>query len=224
MQIGLIGGIGPAATDFYYKRIIASYASHNRNLELTTVHADSSTLLDNLVRNDANTQVAIYQKLTGRLKVAGAGCVVITSIAGHFCIKLFEESAPLPVIDMIDVSNKAIKKSGYERIGILGTKTVMETKFYGGVPSADVIAPKGEQLINVHDAYLAMAKSGSASHEQKDIFANAIDQLRYEEKVDAIMLGGTDLALVYSGDNSDFPIIDCAAIHCDAVVDWALNN
>jgi aspartate/glutamate racemase len=27
MHIGLIGGIGPAATDFYYRRLISTFAS-----------------------------------------------------------------------------------------------------------------------------------------------------------------------------------------------------
>lgn len=29
MHIGLIGGIGPAATDFYHRRLIAAFAARN---------------------------------------------------------------------------------------------------------------------------------------------------------------------------------------------------
>jgi aspartate racemase len=45
MHIGLIGGIGPAATDFYYRRLISTFASRKAALELTIVHADTPTLL-----------------------------------------------------------------------------------------------------------------------------------------------------------------------------------
>jgi hypothetical protein len=48
MHIGLIGGIGPGATDFYYKRLISTFARKNATLELTIVHADTPTLLSNL--------------------------------------------------------------------------------------------------------------------------------------------------------------------------------
>jgi aspartate racemase len=48
MHIGLIGGIGPAATDFYYRRLISIFASRKAALDLTIVHADTPTLLDNL--------------------------------------------------------------------------------------------------------------------------------------------------------------------------------
>ena len=40
MHIGLIGGIGPAATEFYYRGLIDRYANSNRALDLTIVHAD----------------------------------------------------------------------------------------------------------------------------------------------------------------------------------------
>ena len=88
MHIGLIGGIGPAATDFYYRRLISTFASKKAALELTIVHADTATLLGNLTRNDAASQVAIYMKLTNRLAAAGAGCVAVTSVAGHFWMAL----------------------------------------------------------------------------------------------------------------------------------------
>jgi len=60
MHIGLIGGIGPGATDFYYRRLISTFARKNATLELTIVHADTPTLLSNLTKNDAAAQTAIY--------------------------------------------------------------------------------------------------------------------------------------------------------------------
>ncbi len=39
---------------------------------------------------------------------------------------------------------------------------------------------------------------------------------------EAILIGGTDLALVFSGLTAEYPIIDCAAIHADAIAKRAL--
>jgi aspartate racemase len=160
MHIGLIGGIGPAATDFYYRRLISTFASTGRALELTIMHADTPTLLNNLASDNSVAQVAIYQRLTGRLAAAGAECVVVTSIAGHFCINEFEQSSPLPVINMIPEVNQSIRQRGLERLGILGTRTAMETRLYGGVPSVQIIPPSGQDLDRVHQAYIDMAASG----------------------------------------------------------------
>jgi aspartate racemase len=223
VQIGLIGGIGPAATDFYYRRLISTFSAKKTPLELTIVHADAPTLLGNLASHDVAAQVAIYMKLTNRLAAAGAGCVAVTSIAGHFCIDAFRASSPLPVVDLISEVDKAIGKSGYERIGILGTRTVMETRFYGAISRATIIPPGGPDLDDVHQAYATMATSGVVTDAQREVFAGASQRLLKDSGAQAIMLGGTDLALVFDERDAAFPIIDCAAIHADAIAGFATS-
>ncbi|MEM7283262.1 MAG: aspartate/glutamate racemase family protein [Pseudomonadota bacterium] len=222
MQIGLIGGIGPAATDYYYQSLIAQFADKKIPLDLTIVHADSPTLLSNLAANDIDSQVSIYHRLTERLAKAGAECVVVTSIGGHFCIDAFKQVSPLPVIDMLEAVAKAVADKAMSRVGILGTKTVMETKFYSGLGSIEVVPPEGEALGDVHDAYVTMASAGSVSQGQRSIFDAACKWMIQQKEVEAILLGGTDLALVYRQGETDFPIVDCAAIHVDAIVGYAV--
>lgn len=223
MQIGLIGGIGPAATDYYYRRLIAEFAGRKKALELTIVHADTPTLLHNLECNDIDAQVEIYSRLTDRLVSVGAECVVVTSIAGHFCIDTFKESSPLQVIDMITEVNEAIRARELTRVGIIGTRTVMETRFYSGISTAEIITPIGSMLDDVHAAYVSMAASGHVTSSQRAFFDSACEWLVQAAEVDAIMLGGTDLALVYKEGQTQFPVVDCAAIHVDAVVRHATS-
>jgi aspartate racemase len=119
MHIGIIGGIGPAATDFYYRRFIRIFALEKSPLDLTIVHADTPTLLDNQSRHKAAQQAAIF------------------------------------------------------------------------------------------------------AHQ---IFHSAANRLIEERGADAIMLGGTDLALIFDEQRSSFPLIDCAAIHADAIARRALSG
>jgi aspartate racemase len=222
MHIGLIGGIGPAATDFYYRRLIGAFAAEGVPLELTIAHADTPTLLRNLARHDGAAQIAIYAKLTDRLVAAGAGCIAVTSIAGHFCIEAYKAVSSLQVIDMIFEVNRAIAARGHARIGILGTRAVMETQFYGGVSTATIIPPPASDLDDVHKAYVTMAASGTVTEAQRQVFVAASHRLLNEAGVEAIMLGGTDLALVFNESETAFPIIDCAAIHADAIARFAM--
>jgi aspartate racemase len=221
MHIGLIGGIGPAATDFYYRRLISTFAGANKPLELTIAHADTPTLLSNLAANNVAEQIAIYMKLTKRLQAAGAECVVVTSIAGHFCIKPFIALSPLPVVNMISEVDKAITQRGLKRIGILGTRTVMETKLYGSVTAAEILPPRDKDLDAVHEAYVAMAATSVVTPEQRSVFISAIERLM-EDGAKAIMLGGTDLALAFNEQNTAVPLVDCASIHVDAIVKMAM--
>jgi aspartate racemase len=221
MHIGLIGGIGPAATDYYYRRLIASFAARGEPLDLTIVHADAPTLLTNLASNAVAEQVAIYARVTERLAAAGAHFVAVTSIAGHFCVDAFAAVSPLPVVNMVSAIADAITARGLARIGILGTRTVMETRLYGAITNAEVIPPRGRMLDDVHSAYSAMATAGVVTDAQRAVFNAAAEALLAQDKVDAIMLGGTDLALAFDAATSMFPLVDCAGVHVEAIVDRA---
>jgi aspartate racemase len=223
MHIGLIGGIGPAATDYYYRRLIKEFAVREKTLEMTIVHADTPTLLHNLEYNEIDSQIEIYNRLTDKLVSVGAECVVVTSISGHFCIKTFMDNSPLQVIDLIAEVNEAIRVRELTRVGIIGTRTVMETRFYSGITTAEVITPVDKMLDDVHAAYVSIATSGQVTSRQRAVFDLACEWLIQEAKVDAIVLGGTDLALVYNEDQTQFPMLDCAAIHVDAIVRIATN-
>ena len=216
MHIGLIGGIGPAATDVYYRALISKAAKSNRDLELTIVHADTPTLLDNLTKDDQATQCDIFLRLTDRLQAAGAGCVVVTSIAGHFCIDPFTKSSPLRVIDLTKVLSEWLKNQGLRRVGVLGTGTVMATKLYGKLPSVEVIAPAGAELQSVNDAYVALAKSGTSTPELQGVFFKAGRDL-IDRGAQAVLLGGTDLNAAFSGTDCGFPIVDCAGVHIEEI-------
>ena len=222
MHVGLIVGIGPAATDFYYRRLIATLAAAaGVALELTM--SDTTTLLRNQAVGDAAAQVAIYRHLAERLKAVGAAVLAITSIAGHFCIDEFLAVAPLPVIDMLSVVDRGLAARGLHRVGILGTSVVMQTSFYGAARTTEIIPPPAEMLRKVHDAYVAMASTGTVTPGQRDVFFSAGRAMLRDSGVEAIILGGTDLALAFAGQDPGFPVFDCAAAHADAMAEAAMT-
>lgn len=224
MHIGLVGGIGPAATDTYYRGLIAAAAERGFALELTMVHAEAQTLLKNQGAGDAAAQADIFRRLAERLQSAGADVIVITSIAGHFCIEDLKRTSPLPVIDMIEEVERSLEQRGLRKVGVLGTRIAMETGLYGRVHAAQLLAPAGDELGAVHEAYAAMAATGTVTPEQREVFLKASRRLADDQGAEAIMLGGTDLALVFDGNDYGFEIVDCAKIHVDAIARRAASE
>jgi len=140
MHIGMIDGIGPAATDFYYRYLIAALARAGKDLDLSMAHADTPALLRNQAKNDVGSQVEIYSRLANRLRFAGAQVLAITSIAGHFCVNEFKRVSPLPVIDLLNEVRTEVGRRGLTRLGLIGTRNVMTSRFYRPVAC---IAPRG---------------------------------------------------------------------------------
>jgi aspartate racemase len=217
MHIGLIGGIGPAATEFYYRGLIDRHARANTSPELTIVHADVREMTRNLSRGDAARQAEAFAPLTQRLAEAGAELVAVTSMGGHFCIRELMARSPVAILNAIPEVAAEIGRRGLKRIGILGTRMVMETRLYGALASASVLIPEGEDLHEVHKAYAEMASVGRVSQAQRAVFFSAGEALYRQRGAEVILLGGTDLFLAFQGEDCQFPILDCADIHVEAL-------
>jgi aspartate racemase len=217
MHIGLIGGIGPAATDFYYRGLIDRARAAEVPLACTIAHADVREMSKNLTGGNPKRQAEIFADLVARLKRAGADVAAVTSMGGHFCINELLPISPLPLVHGIHAVEAAIRRSGLKKIGVLGTKLVMETKLYGSIASAELIAPEGYLFNDVGDSYSTMAGIGHVTEEQREIFFTAGRWLVRERGAQAIMLGGTDLFLAFRGREEPFPLVDCADIHVDAI-------
>lgn len=217
MHIGLIGGIGPAATEFYYRGLIDRHARAGTAPDLTIVHADVRDLARNMSEQAPQRQADIFARLVARLAGAGAEIAAVTSMGGHFCISELEAISPLPLLNAIPEVERAIRDRGLTTIGIIGTSTVMRSGLYGGLASTRTVIPTGDELRLVHDNYSAMAGAGRVTNAQRQVFFAAGERLCREQGAEAVLLGGTDLFLAFAGQDCGFPVMDCADIHVEAL-------
>jgi aspartate racemase len=217
MHVGLIGGIGVAATEFYYRGLIARHEKSGIALDLTIVHADVNELTQNAAKGEARKQAENFAKLIARLAAAGAGAAAVTSMTGHFCIRELEAMSPLPLINVIPEIDAELRRRNLKTVGILGTRTVMGTKIYGGISSAAVVLPQGDAFDLVHTNYVDMALAGRVTQAQREVFFSIGRRLCEEQGAEAVLLGGTDLCLAFQDRDCGFLVIDCADVHIDAI-------
>ena len=217
MHIGLIGGIGPAATEHYYRHLVRRHEAAGRRLELTIVHADVHTLAANAVAGEIGAQAAEFVALTGRLKAAGAEAVAITSIGGHFCLDAFGPVSPLPVLSVVPAIAAGLRDSGIGRVGLIGTAVAMTSGIYGGLAGIETIIPKGDDLQAVHDAYFALAKVGAVTEAGRELFFRMGRDLIERQGAEAVLLAGTDLFLAFEDRDPGYPVIDGALLHVGAI-------
>ncbi len=223
MHIGLIGGIGPAATVYYYRELVRLFAKADKKLSLTIVNADSREMVGNLVAKNTRAQAEIFIHFAAQLEAGGCDVVALTSMGGHFCIADFEPLSPLPVINAIPVMNREFASQNLKRVGILGTSAVMNSGLYG-VTSTQVIAPAPQERQRVHDTYVAMAETGVATNEQRTYMEDVASRLVEDEGVEAIVLGGTDLFVAFDKPLYPYKIFDCAIVHAQAIARRAMNG
>lgn len=191
MHIGLIVGIGPAATDYYYRYLISAMAKEGLNLQLTMAHADTPTLLRHQAENNQGAQVAIYLHLAERLKRCGIERIAVTSIAGHFCIEAFKEVSPVPVIDLLETVRAEVQFRAFKKVGLLGTRVVMASSGIATEQHREVFLRAGKSLVNEYGC-------------ESILLAGTDLALVFNKKFDP-----------------GFPLLDCAEVHAAAIAQCA---
>ena len=220
MHIGLIGGIGPAATIVYYQRLCAEMRTRGQPLELTIVQADVDELVRNNLADDRDAQAAVYLGLIKRLQAAGADCAAITSLGGHFCYDETRSQSPLPLVSAVEPLDAYFAEQGLKTVGLLGIDVVMRTRLYGQLQHTKAVIPT-EDLDLVAETYRNMAIRGACHENERAIFFNAAQRMVDEQNAEAIVLAGTDLGLAFDGYDRDYRVIDALDVHVALLADLA---
>jgi aspartate racemase len=219
MHIGLIGGIGPAATVVYYQRLCAAMAARGQPLELTLVQADIHMLIRNNLADKRAEQAEIYARLIDRLKAAGAECVAITSLGGHFCFDETVALSSLPLVSAVAPLDAHFAAQGFGTVGLLGTRVVMRTRLYGQLQRTKANA-LDDRIEELGQLYQEMAVAGTCDAATRARFLDAGEQMM-AAGAQAVVLAGTDLNLAFDGQDPGYPVIDALDVHVAVLADLA---
>ena len=220
MHIGLIGGIGPSATVAFYLQLVDRFKALSKPLDLTIVNAHMPVLATNAAENKKDDQARVFAGHIDQLKNGGCDIAMITSLAGHFCFAETEALASLPLLNGLEVIDRYCEERGIKRIGLLGSPSVLKTRFYGALSSCEAIIPEASD-VDIGEAYMAMAAAGHCTDEQRQLFFDAGKAMIESGGADAVLLAGTDLGLAYYGQDPGYRVVDALEVHVDALVSLA---
>ena len=223
MHLGLIGGIGPAATIVYYDRLSRRVRAAGGRLDLTIVQADIDELIANVNADRREAQAQAYVRLIDRLRAAGAACAAITSLGGHFCFPETQAISPLPLVSAVAPLDAHFEQQGLRRVGLLGTEVVMRTRLFGQLERTEAVAPAGD-LTELGLVYQAIAVSGACTVEQRAMLIEAGRRMVEDQGAEALVLAGTDLNLAFDGADPGYPVIDALDVHVAVLADLALGR
>ncbi|MFT6674583.1 MAG: aspartate racemase [Sulfitobacter sp.] len=223
MHIGLIGGIGVAATLVYYQRLTTAVQALGGPLELTISHGDIQTLIRNNLADQRMEQAQVYGRAIDQLAAAGADCVAITSLGGHFCFEETQALSKLPLVSALTPLDGYFQAQGIHTIGVLGTRVVMRTGLYGQLQHTKVVALEDE-IETLGQSYQDMAVAGVCRDAQQALFLDAGARLVRDCGADAVVLAGTDLNLAFDGQDTEYRVIDALDIHVDVLARLAVGQ
>jgi aspartate racemase len=217
-SLGLIGGLGIGATVHYYQSIVEAYTTRGLIPRLFIAHADVARVLAN-IRDGKLVELAEY--LAGfaeSLAAAGADIGAIAAITPHICLDDIARRTRLPLINLLDETAREVRARGFRRVALFGTRFTIESDFFGALGDVEVVQPSPEETDYIHRTYIEIVNAGRGSKSQETGLRNLANTLCRRDNVEAIVLAGTELNLIFNNTNADFPTIDCARVHIDGII------
>ena len=216
--IGLIGGLGVGSAVYYYQELAKAHAARGRLLNLVMAHADVARVLGAVEAGDKDGLASYLSGLIGRLASAGAEFAVVPAVAPHIAITELVELSPLPIVNMIYELKRETEARQVRRVALFGTRFAVESRLFGQLEGVEVVMPQAEEIDYVHTTYMQLVGAGAGLATQRQGLSRLAHTLIERDGVEAVILAGTELALVFDESNTDFPHINCAQLHLSAIV------
>src|SRR5208283_4959149 len=123
--IGVLGGMGPEATLYFYRELIVQTAARTDREHLRVIIDSNPKVPD---RNEAilhggESPVPALAAGAAALEHAGADFIVIPCISAHLFLENLRERTNLPVFSIFDIVAEHIAENhpGVNMLGLLGT-------------------------------------------------------------------------------------------------------
>ena len=212
--IGILGGMGAAATVDLYRRIVEIAQLQYRaeqDREFPEMILYNMCLIDfdeTGITNEVSVKKHLLEGMK-KLEVAGADFVVIPCNTVHCFIDELQSAVTIPIVSIIESTKGAVQADGRSRVGILSSRSTRETQLYeNALKSAGItfLSAKADEQDKI-DAVIGRVISGSQNQQDIEVLEN-ISRRYVEEGAEAVILGCTELPLAISQKDTKIPLYD----------------
>jgi aspartate racemase len=221
--VGIVGGLGPESTIDYYRRILEEWEREAPSTAPSIV-IDSLDVRRALQLVDSDRSALIEYLLASLRRLAGAGAdfAAISANTPHIVFDDLVAQSPIPLLSIVEVCAQEAQRRGLRRLALLGTRFTMEAPFYPTVCARYGIAalpPNAADRAWVHERYVGQLLKGEFREDTRRELMALVSRLRDEERVDGVILGGTELPLLLTTPFiAGVPALDTTALHVTAIV------
>ena len=227
---GIIGGVGPESTVDYYRSIISAYRAqkHDESYPPLIINSiDLKKMLSLVAANELDALAIYLSAEVAKLASAGADFGLLASNTPHIVFEEIRRRSPIPLISIVEATCDAAKAMGLQKLGLFGARFTMQGRFYPDVftkAGISLVAPQPDEQAYIHDKYMNELMNGMFLPETREQLLRIVDRLKEREKIEGLILGGTELPLILRDvPDRGIPFLDTTQIHVKAVVECLLS-
>jgi len=226
-KLGIIGGTSWSSTALYYEHInrgVARQLGGLHSARLVIESLDLAPFAEMELSGDWDGVARVTLEAAKRLEAAGADGVIITSNTGHKVYEAVAANIGVRMLHIADATADKLVADNQKRVALLGTRfTMTEPHVRSRLES------RGISLVSVEDGWIKEVDriifeelaAGRVVRDSQRKLKTLITEFA-KQRVQAVVLGCTELVLAVDVKANVLPVYDTTAIHARACVDWML--
>jgi aspartate racemase len=204
----------------------SKYLGRHNHPEVSLHTHPLAAYMNRIYANDWAGVAELMMSSAEKLAKAGADFLVCPDNTIHQAFDLVAHRSPRPWLHIAqEVANEA-KRCGYTRLGVLGTRYLMEGPVYPEKLKAaglDFRIPAPKERENINQIIMDELVNAKFTPPSLKYFVEVIEGLK-KEKCDAVVLGCTEIPLLVSPESSPLPTLDSTRLLAKAAVKKAVDG
>jgi len=226
-KLGIIGGTSWLSTALYYEQInrgIAQRLAGYHSARLVIESIDFAQFIEMEMAGDWDGVTQLTLDTAKRLEAAGAEGIIITSNTGHKAYEAVSPKLGVPILHIGDAAADKLVADRRTHVALLGTRFTMTEPHVRSRLEA-----RGINLVPIDPLWIREVDriifeelaAGRVVRDSQRKLKTLITELA-KQKVQAVVLGCTELVLAVDVRANVLPVYDTTAIHARAAVEWML--
>jgi aspartate racemase len=178
-----------------------------------------------IYRNDWDGVGELMLSSAHKLARAGADFLICPDNTIHQALGYVEPRSPLPWLHIADVVASEAAERGFHRVGITGTKYLVESSIYPdklGARGLAYLRPEPAEREEINRIIFDELVRGVFEPEAVATFQRVIGRMK-DAGCDAVVLGCTEIPLIMNDENSPLPTLDSTRLLARAALGRAVG-
>jgi aspartate racemase len=161
-----------------------------------------------------------------KLASIGATFLICPDNTIHNALPFVEPRSPLPWLHIADVVTVHAAQRGFRRVGLTGTRWLVDSDVYPEKLSArriEFLRPTAEERAEINRIIMDELVYGIFRPEAVEYFQRVITRMQ-KEGCDAVVLGCTEIPLIINDANSPLPTLDSTRLLARAALERAVSG
>jgi len=225
-HIGIVS-VNYEGTTLCYQSICeqaASVMGEYRHPQITIHSFPLADYLRFLSRLDWEGVAGLLLESAEKVARAGADFAICPANTTHEAFKFMESRSPIPWLHIVEVVADAAASRGLSKLGILGTKFLMEGTVYREVlvnRGIEAVIPEAEHRERLNRLIFEELVKGIFKTSTREYFQSVAANLT-KSGCDGVVMGCTEIPLILRQEDLEVPLLDSTRLLAKAALEEAL--